>query len=369
MTVQKGRILIVDDEQGIRELLISEFRRLGYEVFHAVNGEDAISKIQIEKVDIIITDMKMPKVDGLDLLKFTKENSPETEVILITGYATVENALEAMRGGAYDFIQKPFNIDELSALVEKAMEKTELKLLVALYESTNAIFSSLKLEELFPIMTSLIKKVTHSYDASIFLLDNSNQLYPASSSLSRYDAQRREIDLMISKIYEDEIKRSEPSFFDTANPPAVLEGIFEPETDIKSVLAYPIILNNKMIGYLVLVKTSSMPSFVRADLKNVSVFVSQIAQSITNTKLYEKLEVKIDELEQALEDLDDAKKKMQTLVKLPAACKLEDTAAFISEKADYIATMKNVPQSVITVINEIKNKANQCLQDSSEENK
>ncbi len=361
MSVQKGRILIVDDEQGIRELLRSEFSKVGFEVFSAVNGEDAISKLQSEKVDVIVTDMKMPKVDGLDLLKFVKEHTPETEVIIITGYATVENALDAMRNGAYDFIQKPFNIDELAALVEKAMEKSELKLLVALYESSNAIFSSLKLEELFPVMTSLIKKVTYSHDASIFLMDNKNQIYLASSSFSRYDGQKRELELLAAKIYEDEKKRKEPLFFDTTHIPSGLEGILDPETEIKSVLAYPITLNNKMMGYLFLTKMSGMSSFVRADLKNVSVFVAQIAQSITNTKLYEKLEVKIAELEQALHDLEDAKKKMQKLTKLPENCKLEDTAAFISEKAAYIVSMKEVPKSVITVINEIKNKADQCL--------
>ncbi len=369
MSVQKGRILIVDDEQGIRELLISEFKRLGYEVFNAVNGEDAISKLHAEKVDVIITDMKMPKVDGLDILKFAKENTPETEVILITGYATLENALEAMRSGAYDFIQKPFNIDELSALVEKAMEKTELKLLVALYESTNAIFSSLRLEDLFPIMTSLIKKVTFSYDALIFLLDNNNQLYPASSSLSRYDSRGKEIDSMVSRIYENEAKRNEPTFFNTENPPKELEGIFDPESEIKSVLAYPIILNNNLMGYLVLTKTASMSYFVRSDLKNVSVFVSQIAQSITNTKLYENLEVKIAELEQALQDLDNAEKKVKTLESFPNAHKMEGTAAFISEKAEYIASMKDIPQSAVNAAKEIKDKASQCLQDITEAKK
>jgi DNA-binding response OmpR family regulator len=80
----------------------------------------------------------------------------------------VENALEAMRNGAYDFIQKPLNIDEVSALVDKAMEKNELKGLVALYESSNAIFSSLRLEKLFPIMISLLRDVTYSKDVSIF---------------------------------------------------------------------------------------------------------------------------------------------------------------------------------------------------------
>ena len=360
MSLQKGRILIVDDEQGIRDLLVSEFSKLGYEVFFSVNGEEALTKLQSEKVDVVITDMKMPKVDGLELLKFIKEKSPETEVIIITGYATVENALDAMRNGAYDFIQKPFNIDELAALVEKALEKTELKILLALYESSNAVFSSLRLEDLFPVMTALIKKVTYSQDTSIFLLDNNNQLYLASSTYSRYAPQKREIELLASKLYGDDKNRTEALFFDTANYPEGFSGIFEADTEIKSIMAFPIMLNSKMMGYLFLTKTASMPSFVRGDLKNVSVFVAQIAQSIANTKLYERLEVKISELEQALSDLDDAKAKIKTF-KIPDGYSIGDTVVFISEKADYIASMKNVPQDVVSVINEIKNKALQCL--------
>lgn len=356
MSVQKGRILIVDDEQGIRDLLISEFSKLGYEVFSAINGEEAVSKLQAEKVDVVITDMKMPKVDGLELLKFIKEKTPETEVIIITGYATVENALDAMRSGAYDFIQKPFNIDELAALVEKALEKTELKMLVALYESSNAVFSSLKLEELFPIMTSLVKKVTYSQDASIFLLDNSNQLYLASSTYSRYAPQKKEIELLASKLYSD--NKTEPMFFETNSTPPGLESIFEQDTEIKSIIAFPIILQDKMMGYLFLTKTNAMSSYVRADLKNVAVFVAQIAQSIANTKLYEKLEVKIAELEQTSKDLD----QMKDMVNLPSS-KMSDTALFISEKAEYVASLKDVPQSAINVLNEIKNKALQCLQE------
>lgn len=356
MSVQKGRILIVDDEQGIRDLLINEFAKLGYEVFSSLNGEEAITKLQTEKVDIVISDMKMPKVDGLELLKFIKEKTPETEVIIITGYATVENALDAMRSGAYDFVQKPFNIDELTALVEKALEKTELKMLVALYESSNAVFSSLKLEELFPVMTSLVKKVTYSQDASIFLLDNNDNLYLASSTYSRYAPQKKEIELLASKLYEE--KKTEPLFFDTNNTPPGLDAIFGPDSEIRSTMSFPIMLNGKMMGYLFLTKTSSMSSFVRADLKNVAVFVAQIAQSITNTKLYEKLEVKIAELEQASKDLDH----MKNMVQLPTS-KMNDTAIFISEKAEYVASLKDVPQSAVNVLNEIKNKAIQCLEE------
>jgi two-component system response regulator AtoC len=77
---------------------------------------------------------------------------------MVTGYATVENAVQAMKDGAYDFIQKPFDLEELVVLVEKALEKSEMKTLIALYESSRAIFSSLKLEDLFPIMIQLLKK-------------------------------------------------------------------------------------------------------------------------------------------------------------------------------------------------------------------
>ena len=102
-----------------------------------------------------------------------------------------------------------------------------------------------------------------------------------------------------------------------------------------------------------------MSSFVRADLKNVGVFVAQIAQSIANTKLYEKLEVKISELEQASKDLDHMK---DIMVKTPVS-KMSETALFISEKAQYAASLKNVPREAVSALNEIKNKALRCLRE------
>jgi len=360
--VQKGRLLIVDDEHGIRELLISEFSKLGYAVSSALNGEDAISKLQSEIIDVVITDMKMPKIDGLDLLKYVKEHSAGTEVIIITGYATVENALDAMRNGAYDFIQKPFNIDELSALVEKAMEKSELKMLLAFYESSNAVYSSLNLEELFPIMTSLIKKATSSQDTSIVLVDSINKPYIANSTYARYSPQERSVGVLASKIYDDENMKAEPLFFETSNPPVGYEGIFAQDINISSVLAYPMIFNKKVIGYLVLTKAPSMQSFVKSDLRNVSIFVVQIAQSITNTRLYEKLEVKLAELEQTSLNLSNAKNRLRDVIGMPVS-KMTETAAFISEKADYIVSLKDVPPSAATTAEEMKVKVLQCLQE------
>ncbi|MDR1941757.1 MAG: response regulator [Endomicrobium sp.] len=356
MVAQNGRILIVDDEQGIRELLVSEFLKFGYEVCSVINGEEAISKLQSEKFDVVITDMKMPEIDGIDVLKYVKENSLNCEVIIITGYATVETALEAMRCGAYDFIQKPFNIDELAALVEKALEKSELKVLAALYESANAVFSKLRLEELFPVMISLIKKITYSNEASLFLLDNNNQLYLASSSPSRYGSQKKELENLAARIYESDEKRNEPLFFDSSNVPHWISGAIPAESEIKSFMFCPVTLNNKAMGCLFLTKLSDSKSYVKSDLKNASIFVLQMAQAVENAKLYEKLEIKISELEES---------KKEVISKTIKNAELCNTAAFIVEKAK-CAENADIPQYVADIIKEIKDKAGECIEDRCE---
>ncbi|MDR2427413.1 MAG: response regulator [Endomicrobium sp.] len=320
MPTDRGRILIIDDEDGIRELLTSEFSKLGYKTISAIDGEDALVKLNTEKVQVVITDMKMPKLGGLDVLKIVKDKSPESEVIIITGHATVEDAINAMRGGAYDFVQKPFNIDELTALVEKAMEKNELRIMVALHESSNAIFSSLDLENLFPIMISLLKDATNSKDVSVFLLDSNDLMYLASASIPMFDSQRRYLEDFIGTLYNSTKKCVKAIFFDTEKPPSEFGKISLAKTEIKSVLLYPIVLRNKMLGYMLLTKSADQPLFVESDIKNVSIFVAQIAQAINNTKLYEKLKVKIAELEQTLVELESAKKEIQTFKKDTGSC-------------------------------------------------
>jgi CheY-like chemotaxis protein len=316
MPVSKGKILIVDDEQYIRELLIQEFSSLGYDVLSVVDGQDAVYKVTSNKFNIVISDIKMPKFDGISLLKIIKEKSPETEVIMMTGHATIDNALYAMRSGAYDFLQKPFNIDELTALVEKAIEKSELKILVALYESSTAIFSSVKLEELFPIFISLLKNATLSKDVSIFLKDAQGQMYLATSSVPMFDPSRGELESFILKIYQDRSDNNEPLIVNAENIKKEFSDIFDFATEIRCVLVFPLVFAGKVVGCLLFTKTSNDATFTQLDLKNILVFASQIMQSINNTKLYEKLEVKISELQATLLDLETAKEEIKSLKKV-----------------------------------------------------
>lgn len=121
------RILIVDDEPIARENLEHILKKEGYETLLAADGQQAIDLLRREDIDLVLTDLRMKGRDGMAVLVETKRLRPETEVVVITGYASVDTAVEAMRQGAYDYIAKPFKIDELRLVVQKALEKTSLR--------------------------------------------------------------------------------------------------------------------------------------------------------------------------------------------------------------------------------------------------
>jgi len=122
-----NRILVIDDEQSMRDFLSIMLKKEGYEVVAAENGEHALKAIHAEIYDLVITDVKMPKVDGIEVLRTVKEVSPETVVIVITAFATTDTAVQAMKLGAYDYITKPFKVDEIKLIIQKALEKHHLR--------------------------------------------------------------------------------------------------------------------------------------------------------------------------------------------------------------------------------------------------
>jgi two-component system response regulator PilR (NtrC family) len=120
------KILIVDDEPSMRDLLSILLNRAGYLVTTVEDGEAAITQIGKEIFDVVITDMKMPKVGGLDVLKAVKKASPDTVVLVITAFASTDSAVEAMKCGAYHYLTKPFKMDEVELIIRNALEKRRL---------------------------------------------------------------------------------------------------------------------------------------------------------------------------------------------------------------------------------------------------
>ncbi|MFW5873664.1 MAG: response regulator [Bacillota bacterium] len=122
----KKKVLIVDDEKNIRLTLKTALSKAGYEVETAVNGEDGLEKIK-DEFPVLLLDMKMPGMDGIQFLKEVKEKDIETKVIMITGYGSVETAVETLKLGAVDYLRKPFEPEEIISIVEDVFERHEME--------------------------------------------------------------------------------------------------------------------------------------------------------------------------------------------------------------------------------------------------
>jgi len=121
------RILIVDDEKTIRWSLGEALRNIDYEVAEAENGKNALKVFQDDPFDLVILDLKLPDIDGIQVLKKLKETDSEVPVIMMTAYGEIETAVEAIKNGAYDFILKPFQLEKMKVSIANALESSSLK--------------------------------------------------------------------------------------------------------------------------------------------------------------------------------------------------------------------------------------------------
>ncbi len=123
----KDKILVGDDEQSMREFLEIMLKKEGYKVSLASNGEEVVKLTENDLFDLVLLDIRMPKLDGIAALKKIKSVSPETVVIMITAYASADTAIKAMKEGAYDYITKPFKVEEIKLIIKNALEKKNLQ--------------------------------------------------------------------------------------------------------------------------------------------------------------------------------------------------------------------------------------------------
>ncbi|OGP86717.1 MAG: Fis family transcriptional regulator [Deltaproteobacteria bacterium RBG_16_48_10] len=157
------KILVVDDERIVCESCQRILEEEGYEVEIALGGQEAFERMKEDPFDIVITDLKMPTIDGMDVLRHFRKEYPDTIVIMITGFSTVETAVDAMKLGAFDYIPKPFTPDEVSVVVKKALEKRTLQLeniylrqeLQEKYGFHNIVGKSKKMQEIYRVIAKV----------------------------------------------------------------------------------------------------------------------------------------------------------------------------------------------------------------------
>jgi len=161
-----AKILVVDDDQGMREFLEILLTREGHEVISASGGKEALGLCKRNKFDLAITDLKMPKIDGIDVLKSIKEISPETIVILITAYASGKTAVSAMKEGAYDYLEKNFDVEDLKAVIKDALSKKGIKVEDAVFmkdvEDALSFGNMIGKSKGMLMVYSLVKKVANT---------------------------------------------------------------------------------------------------------------------------------------------------------------------------------------------------------------
>jgi DNA-binding NtrC family response regulator len=119
--VQKSTILVVDDEEALRTVLSSELVNEGYDVNTAADGDDAVRELGMKPFDLVLLDIKMPRMNGFEVLKHIKENHAKTKVVMLTGFADLKNAIESKKLGADDFVSKPYDLVDLLTTIERVL--------------------------------------------------------------------------------------------------------------------------------------------------------------------------------------------------------------------------------------------------------
>ena len=162
---EKLRIMVVDDEKIVRESLYHWFKREGHPAETAASGFEALEKLEKAPFDVLFVDIKMPEMDGLEVLRRVKEGYPETIVIIITAYGSVESAVEAMKFGAHDYLLKPFRPEQLALVIEKTVSQIKLTskyryvkgLLDKITRFDNIIGQSPPMRELFEVIPEVAR--------------------------------------------------------------------------------------------------------------------------------------------------------------------------------------------------------------------
>jgi putative nucleotidyltransferase with HDIG domain len=291
------KILVVDDEDMIRDLCAHILTAEGYHVTTASNGTAALEELKHTAADLMITDIKMPGIDGLELFERVKAWNQDIVTIFITGHGTLDTAIESLLRGVEGFVLKPFTQEELLGAVNRAInssrlkkENIRLKALIPLFEISKLLVTEIDLAHLFKIITEVLVQEFSADRVSLMLVDepSGTLLIRASHGLSTdvaLKARRKEGEGVSGLV----LKNRKPLIISAGkHPDPEVMAALNRENMPASSMSVPLAGKNKMFGVLSVSKSSGSP-FSTSDLQIVLILSSQVMTAMENAALYESV--------------------------------------------------------------------------------
>jgi response regulator RpfG family c-di-GMP phosphodiesterase len=374
---ERPRVLIVDDEKFIRDILADFLGMEGYIVRTAEDGAAALGELGNAHYDLIISDLKMPRMGGIELLESIGTVAPNALTVIMTGFGTVETAIDAMKRGAYDYILKPFKVEEVIRVVQRGLEKQKLaaenlrlREAVSLYTVSEAIAASLSLEEVLATIGDTAIHELKGDLVSTWLDDGEGGYYerqrlvqPRPSESSVPPAAERVSDVPVSG------ERAALSLADTGSQPRIGGelGVLSPQTFIDhyaqhstlleqggkgarffatppaaplvSLVSVPLRMKTRLLGWIAVASFTKQKRFNEGNRKLLSIVGSRAAAAIENARLYEDLRATF---QQTIQGLARAIDKMDRYT----AGHSERVATY----ATYLAVRLGLPPDVVEIV-------------------
>ena len=300
----KAKILVIDDEKVVQEGCTRILTGDGYDVETSYTGQEGFKKMEEETYDLVIADLKMPGISGMEVLKKIKKNDPDISVIMITGYPTPETAVEAMKLGAFDYLPKPFTPAELISVVNKAIEEKkvliETKHLESAYQdATKAISSSLNLNEVLELIVKSVVNLLKVKGCGVNLLDDTRKKLETRVAFGLSDNYLAKGPLDADKSVTESIEGKTVFIEDIAKDRRVQYPEEAKKEGIVSILSIPLKAKEKVIGVL-RVYTGESRQFTDREMEMVNKLAEQAGIAVVNAKLYKDIK----------DDYDSLKKKL-----------------------------------------------------------
>jgi putative nucleotidyltransferase with HDIG domain len=292
---ERPRVLVVDDEKFIRDIIADFLGMEGYIVRTAEDGVSATNELERARYDMVISDLKMPKMGGLDLLREVARTHPDTLTVIMTGFGTVETAIDAMKRGAYDYILKPFKVEEIVHIVQRGLEKRRLaaenlrlREALSLYKVSEAITASLSLDEVIATVADSGLNEIRADMVMTWLDNGEGAFFSRNVSLASAFPENEEVGELSASVVAERLKQE--SFLVEHGARARELFATHPSRQVQSITIIALKMRDRLLGWIAVVSLTASKRFDEGQRKLLSIIASRAAAAIENARLYEDLQ-------------------------------------------------------------------------------